>query len=106
MQLTPAMKMILYGCRTTLEDNFLKEIADDKGKWTAIILGLLMLLCCPLYFLHFIDYQVAGAINNDKLITASYVYHSSLMLLFHGAAVAVTEPGLECSGWLILKSRA
>lgn len=40
-----------------------------RDKWIAVILGLLMLLCYPLYFLHFIDYQVAGAINNDKLIT-------------------------------------
>ena len=38
-------------------------------KWIAMVAGLVMLLCYPFYFLHFIDYQVAGAINNDKLIT-------------------------------------
>ena len=40
-----------------------------KEKWIALIAGLLLLICYPFYFLYFIDYQVAGAINNDKLIT-------------------------------------
>ena len=40
-----------------------------KHKWFAVIAGLGMMLCFPLYFLYFIDYQVAGAINNDTLIT-------------------------------------
>jgi len=40
----------------------------DKGKWIAIISGLLMLLCFPFYFLYFIDYEVTRYINNDKLI--------------------------------------
>jgi hypothetical protein len=39
-----------------------------KEKWIAIILGLLMLFSYPFFFLYFIDYRVAGAINNDKLI--------------------------------------
>lgn len=40
-----------------------------KQKWIAVIAGLAMMLCYPLYFLYFIDYEVAGAINNDLLIT-------------------------------------
>ncbi len=40
-----------------------------KQKWIAVIAGLGMMLCFPLYFLYFIGYQVAGAINNDTLIT-------------------------------------